>query len=61
MDNIKEWTSLPMLELLTRASCGKDWKRIFAESSLLPPPPDTIGKGTELNVAHYNVALRESN
>ena len=24
MDNIKEWTSLPMPELLTRAHCGKD-------------------------------------
>ena len=42
MDNIKEWTSLPMPELLTRASCRKDWKRIIAVSplkSLLPPPP----------------------
>ena len=28
MDNVKEWTSLPMPELLTRASCRKDWKRI---------------------------------
>ncbi len=36
MDNIKEWTSLPMPELLTRASCRKDWKRISAESSLMP-------------------------
>ena len=25
MDNIKEWTSLPMPEPLTRASCRKDW------------------------------------
>ena len=31
-DNIKEWTSLPMPELLTRASCRKDWRRISAES-----------------------------
>ena len=37
MDNIKELTSLPMPELLTRASCRKDWKRISAESSLMPP------------------------
>ena len=37
MDNIKEWTSLPMPGLLTRASCRKDWKRIFAESSLMSP------------------------
>ena len=36
MDNIKEWTSLPVPELLTRASCRKDWKRISAKSS--PPP-----------------------
>ena len=28
MDNVKEWTFLPMLELLTMASCRKDWKRI---------------------------------
>ena len=35
MDNIKEWTSLPMPELLTRAFCRKDWKRIPAESSLM--------------------------
>ena len=34
MDNIEEWTSLPKPELLTRASCRKDWKRISAESSL---------------------------
>ena len=41
MDNIKEWTLLPMPELLTRASCKqtkkKDWKRISAESSLMFP------------------------
>ena len=37
MGNIKEWTSLPMPELLTRASCRKDWKRISAESSLMSP------------------------
>ena len=39
MDNIKKWTSLPMPELLTRASCRKkkSWKRIPAESSLMPP------------------------
>ena len=33
MDNTKlEWTSLPMPELLTMASCRKQWKRICAES-----------------------------
>ena len=38
--NVKEWTSLPMLELLTMASRRRDWNRISAESShSLPPPP----------------------
>ena len=37
MDIIKEWTSVPMPEPLTRASCGKDWKRISAESSAISP------------------------
>ena len=31
-DKIKEWTYLQMPELLTRASCRKDWKRISSES-----------------------------
>ena len=35
MDSIKERTSLPKPELLTRASCRKDWYRISAKSSLL--------------------------
>ena len=48
MDNTKEWTSLPMPELLTWDSCRKDWKRIFAESCLMFPD-DSIGHGTELN------------
>ena len=48
MDNINEWTYLPMPELLKRASCRKDWKRISAESSLTSLD-DPIGKGTELN------------
>ena len=33
----REWTSLPMSELLTMASCRKDWKRISAESSVMSP------------------------
>ena len=37
VDNIKECTSLPMPELLTRASCRKDWERISAESTLMSP------------------------
>ena len=43
------WTSLPMPELLTRASCRKDWKRISAESSLKSPSDDLSGRGTDLN------------
>ena len=35
MDNVKEWTFLPMPELLSRAACRKDWTRISAESSLM--------------------------
>ena len=34
MDYIKGWTYQPML---TMASCGKDWKRISAESFLMSP------------------------
>ena len=45
--NLKEWTSLPMPELLTKASCRKDWKRISAESPLMSRNP--VGGGTELN------------
>ena len=33
--DIKEWTFLPMPELLIMASCTKDWKRIPAEWSLM--------------------------
>ena len=50
MDNIKEWTSLPMPELLTRASRRKDWKIISAESSLMSPwRPNRSRDWTELN------------
>ena len=48
MDNIKEWTYLPMPELLTKASCRKDWKTISAESSLMSPD-HPVGQGTEMN------------
>ena len=37
MDNIKEWSSLSMPELLTVASCIKDWNKISAESFLMSP------------------------
>ena len=36
MDNIKKWTSLPLLDLLTMASHRKEWK-ISAESSIMFP------------------------
>ena len=37
MDNVKEWTSLPMPKPLARASGRNDWKTISADSSLLFP------------------------
>ena len=48
MDNIKEWTSLPMTELLTRASCRKDRRGSLLNRPSCPPD-DPIGQGTELN------------
>ena len=39
---------LPMPELLTRASCRKDWKKISAKSSVMSPLYP-VGQGTELN------------
>ena len=41
MDNVKEWTFLPIPELLTMASCRNNWKRISAEASLCPPDDAT--------------------
>ena len=55
MDNIKEWTPLPMPELLTvtRASFRKDWKGISAESSAMSPrPPNRLSDWTELNLKY---------
>ena len=40
MDSIKEWTSLPMPELLTTASCRKDWKRIWGKFPWWPDGPN---------------------
>ena len=39
MDNVKEWTLLPMPELLKTPSRKKDRKRIAAESFLIHPHP----------------------
>ena len=37
MNNIKEWTSLAMLELHTVASYRKEWKQISAKLSIMSP------------------------
>ena len=42
MDNTKEWTSLPMPELLMMASHRKDWRRISAELCLILPHPHPL-------------------
>ena len=39
INNMKEWASLSLAVLQTKASCRKDWKMISAESSTIPPPP----------------------
>ena len=54
MDHFKEWTSLPMPELLTRASCRKDWKMEDDLCWIVPhvSPMTELVKGlnwTELN------------
>ena len=52
MDNIKECISLPMPELLTGASCRKDWKRISAELSVMSPQqPNRSRDWTELSLS----------
>ena len=59
MDNIKKWTSLPMPELLTKASCRTDWKRISAKSSLMSPWwPNQSRDWTELNWTAYSTLDR---
>ena len=51
MDDIKGWMSLPVPELLTWASCRKDWRRISAELSLMSPLTIQLIKG--LNWTDY--------
>ena len=53
MNNVKEWTSLPKPELLTRSFRGKDWK-ISAESSLMPPLPTPPPPSTTQSVNGLN-------
>ena len=51
MDNVKEWTYLPVPESLTSAFCRKDWKRISAESSVVfPRRPSQSRDWTEVTV-----------
>ena len=60
MDNIKEWTSLPVQELLTMASCRKDWKRISAESSLTSPgDPNRLRNLSELKEQRLSLSALE--
>ena len=49
LGHLEGWTSLPMPELLTTASCRRDWKRISAESSPQVPPDAPISQGTQVN------------
>ena len=48
MDKIKEWTSLPMPELLKRASCKKKTGKGSLLNRPSSPPDDPNGHGTEL-------------
>ena len=48
MDNIKEWTSLPMSELLTRAPAEKTGGEFLLNRPSCPPN-DPISQGAELN------------
>ena len=56
MDDIKEWTSLPMPELHMMSCRRKDWK-ISAESSIMSPN-DTISRGAELNGTELNCMIQ---
>ena len=58
MDNIKEWTSLAMPELLTMASCRKHWKKLSAESSIMSPRRRIRSRDwTKLNPSLKTVSL----
>ena len=45
MDNVKEWTSLLMLELLMMAFRSKYWETISVESSLMFPMMSQSAEG----------------
>ena len=59
VDNIKEWTSLPMPELLTRASSRKDWKSPCWIVRHVLPPDNSIGQGTELESSQIKFTVRD--
>ena len=56
MDSIKEWTSMPMPDLLKLVHCRKDWKRISwiicGVILYTPPPPSDELNWTELSVVN---------
>ena len=55
MDGIKEWTSLPMPELVTVVSCRKVWKRISAKLTVMSSSQlDRSRNWTELSVYTCN-------
>ena len=57
MDRIKEWTTLPMSELLTRTSCRKHWKRILC---WIPPPPPPAPMNQSVNGLNWTLVLLNS-
>ena len=59
MENIKEWTSLPMLELLTMA-CRKHWKTVCVELPIMSPPMTQLVKGLTWTVSWWVIVDTKS-
>ena len=57
INNIKEWTSVLMPELPTKAFCRKDWKRISAKSSLISPKRHNRSRDWTERTALYYIIL----
>ena len=55
MNNIKEWTPVPMPELLTMVSRGKDWRSISGEPSFIPPLPRRPNWSRDWTELHWTV------
>ena len=55
MNNIKEWTSLPMQELHTTTPYKKHWQRI----SVLPPSPHPHPKEEQQNISSMILATQQ--